>query len=342
MDDISPLRELGPAALSLQAEATLLKPRAAFRFKERQRVDTPPNDQSRPEPAPYGAVINYYLKSVPAGGLAIEIYDESGAKIRTLRGTANKGLNRVVWNLRHEPLRQIELRTTPSFHPHVWEEKRFRGRTTRPVLHWGIQPPQAGVLAAPGTYTVKLAVDGKESSQTLEVRKDPSSRGTVEDIRDMVRLWAAVVQDINEVVGMINRLEWVGKQMEDLAKTLEKTKDGAALRAALSETQAKLMAVEDKLLQRQLHASDPKSYRAEMMLYSKLLWFSGEIGTGAGDIRNTEDFGPTSQQLEVYGILKKRLAEARGEYDKLIREVIPAFSRTMEAAGRGALVTDIR
>jgi hypothetical protein len=99
------------------------------------------------------------------------------------------------------------------------------------------------------------------------------------------------------------------------------------------------MTVEDKLLQRQLHASDPKSYRAEMMLYSKLLWFSGEVGTGAGDIRNTEDFGPTSQQLEVYDLLKRRLDEVRKEFESLVKDTIPAFNRTLQAAGAAGLVT---
>jgi hypothetical protein len=271
----------------------------------------------------------------------VEILDETGQKVRTLRGTGNKGLNRVEWNLRHEPLQQIELRTTPSFHPHVWEEKRFRGRETRPVLHWGIQQPQAGVLAAPGMYTVKLTAEGKEFTEKLEVRKDPNSQGTLEDIMEMVRLWTAVVQDINEVVGMINRIEWVGKQMEDLGKVLGRVKDGKPVQDAFADIQKKVMTVEDKLLQRQLHASDPKSYRAEMMLYSKLLWFSGEIGTGAGDIRNTEDFGPTSQQLEVYEILKKRLAEVRAEYDKLFKEDIPAFNNKLKEAGLGSLITNL-
>jgi hypothetical protein len=78
-----------------------------------------------------------------------------------------------------------------------------------------------------------------------------------------------------------------------------------------------------------------------MMLYSKLLWFSGEIGTGAGDIRNTEDFGPTSQQLEVYEILKKRLAEVRAEYDKLFKEDIPAFNNKLKEAGLGSLITNL-
>jgi len=209
------------------------------------------------------------------------------------------------------------------------------------VLHWGIQPPQAGVLAAPGVYTVKLSVDGMESTEKVEVRKDPNSKGTLADVKEMVRLWTAVVQDINEVVGMINRIEWVGKQMEDLAKVLARTNEAKPVQAALGDIQKKVMTVEDKLLQRQLHASDAKSYRAEMMLYSKLLWFSGEIGTGAGDIRNTEDFGPTSQQLEVYDLLKKRLADIRVEYENLFKTDIPAFNAKLKDGGYGSLITNL-
>jgi hypothetical protein len=246
-----------------------------------------------------------------------------------------------MWNLRHEPFHQIELRTTPSFHPYVWEEKRFRGQDSRPVLHWGIRSPQAGVLAAPGTYTIKLEVNGKEYEQPLEVRKDPNSLGTEADIKEMVRLWTAVVEDINDVVGMINRFEWVGKQMEDLGKVLAQTDAAKPLLDALDEVQSELIAIEDKLLQRQLHASDPKSYREEMMLYSKLLWFSGDIGTGAGDIRNTEDFGPTSQQLEVYDILKERLAGVRAEYNRFLNETIPAFNSQLQASGHGNIVTKL-
>jgi photosystem II stability/assembly factor-like uncharacterized protein len=340
LDDVTPLQQLTPEIE--RAETYLFKSRSAYRFKARQRVDSVPNDQSSGWPAPYGASIDYYLKEVPVNGVRIEIFDENGQKIRTLQGTARQGLNRVWWNLRHEPLLQIELRTAPAFHPHVWEEKRFRGQESRPVLHWGIEAPQAGVLTAPGNYTIKLIVNGREYTQKLEVRKDPNSQGTEADIHVMVQLWEDVVQDINEVVTMINRLEWVGKQMEDLEKVLTRTKNAEPIIAALHETHSKVLAVEDKLLQRQLHASDPKSYREEMMLYSKLLWFSGEIGTGAGDIRNTEDFGPTNQQLEVYDILKKRLDEVREEYDQLLKTTIPSFNKTLQTAGHSAIITSLK
>jgi hypothetical protein len=206
------------------------------------------------------------------------------------------------------------------------------------VLHWGIEAPQRGVLAAPGTYTVKLFVGDREYSQNLEVRRDPNSRGSEDDVRQMVSLWLQVANDINEVVDMLNQLEWVGKQLEDMNKVLAASSGEKKVGGALSDFRANVEAVEDRLLQRQLHASDPKSYRDEMMLYEKLLWFSGEIGTGAGDIRNTEDYGPTSQQLEVYEILKKRLADSRSEYRRLLDESIPELNRRLQAAGFGGIV----
>jgi hypothetical protein len=336
---VTHLQQLTPEVKA--SDVHLFTPRPAYRFKDRQRTDSLPNDQSRPERAPYGATINYYLKDAKER-VALTIHDETGRQIRRLRGTGNKGLNRVVWNLRHERLKQIELRTTPDFHPHVWEEKRFRGRDTRPVLHWGIGAPQRGVLTAPGMYTVKLTVDGKDYEQKVEVRKDPNSNGTEADIKKMVGLWENVVADINEVVSMINRLEIIGKQFEDLKKVLALTPEAKTLLDSLDEVQGELVAIEDKLLQRQLHASDPKSYREMMMLYSKLLWFSGDVGTGAGDIRNTEDFGPTDQQLEVYELLKSRLAESRAEYERFVTETVPAFNNALQTAGHGNIVSKLK
>ncbi len=335
LDDVTPFHEISPDVLG--SDAHLFAPRPAYRFKRRQPPDDLPNDQSQPDRVPYGASINYFLRQAGKEEVTLRILNDRGDEVRKLRGPAKKGINRVWWNLRHERLAQIELRTTPSFHPHVWEEKRFRGKDTRPVLHWGIEAPQQGVLAAPGTYTVELTSGDRKITQKLDVLRDPNSNGSDADIQKMVELWSSVVKDINEVVGMINQLEWVGKQLEDLDKVLA-TVDAKPVASALAEFKSSVMAVEDKILQRQLQASDPKSYRDEMMLYSKLLWFSGEIGTGAGDIRNTEDYGPTSQQLEVYEILKRRLAESRAEYEKLLGETLPQLNQQLETAGYGGIV----
>jgi hypothetical protein len=141
---------------------------------------------------------------------------------------------------------------------------------------------------------------------------------------------------------MINRLEWIGKQFEDLSEVLTQTEGAKPLLDALDEVHSELIGIEDKLLQRQLHASDPKSFREQMMLYSKLLWLSGDIGTGAGDIRNTEDFGPTDQQIEVYQLLQTRLVQVRIEYDRFLNETVPAFDDQLEESGHGNVITRLK
>ncbi len=76
--------------------------------------------------------------------------------------------------------------------------------------------------------------------------------------------WRFVGPQGNRVSAVV--CEVIGKQMEDLDIILVRTSGTVALRDALAEVSGELVSVEDKLLQRQLHASDPKSYREQMML----------------------------------------------------------------------------
>ena len=47
----------------------------------------------------------------------------------------------------------------------------FRGRDTRPVTHWGLDPAEVGPIVAPGKYTVKLTVDGQTFTQPIDILK---------------------------------------------------------------------------------------------------------------------------------------------------------------------------
>src|SRR5262249_57435085 len=52
---------------------------------------------------PYGAVIDYYLKSAPKADVKVTIADKSGQVIRELKGGKDPGLNRVEWDMRMSP-----------------------------------------------------------------------------------------------------------------------------------------------------------------------------------------------------------------------------------------------
>lgn len=63
--------------------------------------------------------------------------EANGANIRTVEAAGRAGLNRIVWDLRYDPPHQVAFRTTPPDNPHIWDEPRFKGKETRPVVHWG-------------------------------------------------------------------------------------------------------------------------------------------------------------------------------------------------------------
>src|SRR5581483_2958764 len=101
----------------------------------------------------------YYLGSAPSGDVRLTIADEKGTTVRTLTGTKGAGLNRVWWDLRG-----------PA------SESGGRGAAAAQGGGGGGRGA-ATPLVAPGTYTIKLSVDGQELTSRLSVRKDPIAVG---------------------------------------------------------------------------------------------------------------------------------------------------------------------
>ncbi len=99
LDDAAPLQMIGKA---VKNDAFLFPIRPAIRwagasgtFRANER------DWIAPNP-PAGAWINVYLKSAPTGPVTITIADKAGKAVRTLRQRGEAGVNRFVWNLRHD------------------------------------------------------------------------------------------------------------------------------------------------------------------------------------------------------------------------------------------------
>jgi hypothetical protein len=149
LDDISPLQEQSDEAL--RANAFLFSVRNATQWQ----VDIPlarvNNARHFRAQNPDGAVINYHLAK-DAAEATITIADGTGRTIRSLKGPAKAGLNRVRWNLRGEP---------PPRPP---------GFTGGGGGGFGGQ--FLGPLAEPGNYLVKLSVAGAELVRPLTIEAD--------------------------------------------------------------------------------------------------------------------------------------------------------------------------
>jgi len=334
LDDLSPLRQLTPEVTGKAAH--LFAPRQAYRFRTQNRRDLALGGPTRGENPPYGAIINYWLSDA-ARNVQVSVLDGQGREIRRLRPSRRAGMNRVSWDLRYEPTREVELRTTPPTNPHVWEEKRFVGSETRPILYYGINQTRQGPLVVPGTYTVKLVVDGREQTQTVEVVKDPNTTGTLDDIQKQHDLLYEIYGEINTVADMINDIEIMRRQIEDLRQYIGTDRQRATVVSQAAEVDQELLAVRDALMQRTLEDNDAKSFRGPIQLYLKLMWLSAEIGTGAGDVAGAADFAPTQPEIAVHDVLKARLADAQKNLERLKTQVIPEFNKRLAMEGIGAI-----
>jgi hypothetical protein len=177
LDDITALRQIDDDVA--KAPAYLFRPADAFNLPQSSDNGTPmPRDEPLAENPPYGAIIDYYLKSNATGPVMFEILDPSGVAIRRYRSDdkypavdPNTLSIPAFWVRTPEP-----LSTTAGMHRWIWDL-----RPTPPPRQAGVGGGGGGfgrgiANVLPGTYTVKLTVDGKSFTQSLIVKMDPRSK----------------------------------------------------------------------------------------------------------------------------------------------------------------------
>ena len=345
LDDVTPLQQYTE---KIRGTATyLFPPREAYRFRARERRQMAPREAVPGQNPPYGASIDYYLQAASKAKAEVSVVDPDGRVVRTLSATSEPGLNRVWWDLRYAPTLGVELRTTPPGDPHIWEEKRFAGKDTRPVFYYGVGrrraeetstrsttgEPTLGPLAAPGVYTVRLTVGSEQFTQKLTVLKDPNTGATDTDVADSSALALKVYNDANTSVKLINQIEWERRQIEEMKKMLASDTSRRGAMDSATSLDAKFAAVEENLLDASIAEGDQKSFRGPLGLYLKFVWLGAEVGTGGADVSGNSDFAPTASEVEVYDLLHKQLLETQRQLARLNEEAVPVFNKEMQAGG---------
>jgi photosystem II stability/assembly factor-like uncharacterized protein len=315
MDDITPLQQLNAQALA--ADAHLFTPRPAYRLREITQDASATNDPTVGENPPYGATISYYLKSAPAGDVTVSILNAENQVLRTLTGPKLPGLNRVVWDLRDEPTREVRLRTSPLYAPEVR------------VGPDGIRPgggPRMSILQPPGAYTVRLSVGGKQLTSKLEVRRDPNSGGSDADIAAQIKTLTELRRTLDAAADIVNQVELVRGQIANLRQVIQESE---ILQPAL-ELERKLIDVERNLVELRTTGRGQDGVRFGAQLLSKINYLAGGLA-GA-------DFRPTNQQLEVQKVLDEKLRAHQQEVDALLNKDLKAINDLMRGRGVNNIV----
>ncbi|HLG13996.1 MAG TPA: sialidase [Blastocatellia bacterium] len=323
LDDLTPLQQMTGSVR--ESEAHLFAPRPAYRLRGGTVPFSQTDDPTAGQNPPYGASISYYLKAVPKGDVKLRIEDSQGQTVRTLTATKNAGINRITWDLRGEPSKEIRLRTSPAYAP----ESRVGPEGWRPAPDGA----RMSLLMPPGAYTVKLMAGGQELSQPLIVKKDPNSGGTETEIRAQFEMLADLRKDLESAADMVNQIEIIRGQLDGMRLLLGSGADSAAIKSAADDLDKKLIEVEENLIQRKLTGTGQDGVRWPVKLLSKINYLAGGLGGS--------DFGPTTQQREVHAQFKQQLAAHRKRLDEVVANDLRAFNELLRARGVQNVMTKV-
>ncbi len=336
LDDITPLEKLDSKALNSDLYLFDIRPATAWRVYG-NKGNTGFKFFIAHNP-PYGALVDYYLKSKPGEKepVRITILDKDGKEVReiTCGGAAasgagagrprrpgpgaggppcgaKEGINRSSWDLRYTPAAE----PTPE---------------QREAMEQGYSFGPRGPLVEPGEYTVKVAVGSNEASKTVTVEEDPRITITPADrasrhqaVAQLYELAKTATRGQRTITGLKTSLaaameSWKREGGPKIPENIQKAAD--ALAKQVDEISGKFVSPPQPMGS----AGPPLTYTPPP--------FSQRIGRLMGAVEGYTA-APTSQQAEEVETLSKQLSETMGRLQKLIDEDLASLNKMMNEAG---------
>lgn len=219
LDDITPLEQMR-AEIANEA-AHLFGPETAIRVHRDVNQDTPfPPEVPYALNPPQGAVIDYYLAQ-PAKTLELQILDSDGSLVRSYSNAPIPPLDQPLPPVQSLWLRpRLPLPASAGAHRVTWDLRyptppaiRFNYGDTMGAVPGDTPFTPEGPLALPGSYTVKLIVDGASNAQPLVVKEDPRI-GDSSEVMDGMQKQLALAQNIVAVLTASKAAYEQGKALE--------------------------------------------------------------------------------------------------------------------------------
>lgn len=317
------------------ANTNLFKPKEAYRMPGGGGFPLGPMATVGRNPAA-GVVVYYYLKAKPAGDVQLEFLDMTGKSIRKFTGRVERpgttpgsaapapaggeggfafgagappvateaGLNRFVWDMRY---------------PDV---VRFPG-----MILWAGET--RGPKITPGTYQVKLTVDGKTLTQSFEVKSDPRLSITPADYAKQMELGLKIRDKLNETHNAIIQIRDVRRQVEDLMKRVAYQPNAKVINDAGTALNKNLTTVEEALYQTKNQSNqDPLNF--PIRLNNKLAALGGVVGSA--------EAAPTAQSYMVYDEVAGSIDAQLQRLSQIMKSEVPAFNQLVRDQNIPAVV----
>jgi photosystem II stability/assembly factor-like uncharacterized protein len=331
LDDITPLRQLSDK-LAQQPEI-LFAPQTALRWRWNRNPDTPlPPEVPAGKNPPDGAIIDYYLAANAQGPVTLEILDANGAVVRRYASTdkppsmeklaathpipmywvrptqilsAAAGMHRMVWNLHHAPPDALEREFPISA-----------------ILHNTPLVP-VGAWALPGSYTVKLTVNGQSSTQPLTLKMDPRISTPIDELRKQFEMQSGAVEGMNDSFQSLEQLKSVREQIRELSKEARGKDKLVKGLAALDDQCGELEgATQRSFFGVPSSGKQPENFSTLNQHFAAIL-----------AVADSADAAPTTQATNAYQDLEQRETAIRRHWSAIRERDIPDLNKELAKAG---------
>ena len=267
------------------------------------------------------ATIDYWLKAQPKS-LTLDILDGQGAVVRSFAGQPppKPGAEGEPRNEEDNP--RGPARTTPmaaGLNRFNWDLNSQPIESFPGMILWGAT--QNGPMVLPGTYQVRLTVDGTTQTQPLMVRTHPLRNIPDADLTAQFEMASRIRDKVNEANLAVVRIRRIKK---DIADRVAKDAPNEVKQLANKLT-TNLSAVEEEIYQvRNQSNQDPLNF--PIRTNNRLASLLRVVQTGEG--RPTGNVTPIFEEL---------VAELKAETDKLEKTLstdLPTFNRMMQRMKR--------
>ena len=176
LDDITPLRQL--TAEVAKAPVTLFRPQLTYRVRWNMNPDTPlPQEEPAGQNPPDGAIIDYTLQEKATGLVTLDLLNASGERVRRYTSADEPYPMPAINVPDYWPRPQQILSGEAGSHRFLWDlhYAPLPGPVTFPIAatYRNTAPAPTAPWVMPGTYTVRLTVNGKVYDQPLTLKMDP-------------------------------------------------------------------------------------------------------------------------------------------------------------------------
>jgi hypothetical protein len=288
---------------------------------------------------PNGVVVYYAIKARPSTDVVLEFLDAGGKSIRKFTASAKPspspgqgeaspeqpaaagedgppglgaparvatdvGLNRFIWDMRYP------------------DAVRFPG-----MILWSGET--RGPRSVPGSYQVRLTIDGATMVENFEVKPDPRLSVTSADYAKQLELGLKIRDKLTEAHNAIIQIRDVRKQVDDLLKRVKDQPNFKLISDAATALNKSLAEIEETLYQTKNQSSqDPLNF--PIRLNNKLAALGGVVTRG--------DAAPTDQSYAVYDELVVQIDAQLQRLARVMSNDVPAFNQLVKDQNVPAVV----